>query len=102
MFEPRPHLGSILHPSPSLVPKLPGVRAPGSQHAQHYLLVRSCGVQCGCGPARRPAGSADRSGAESSKLEAQFRRALRGEFCCVLIDGEPGIGKTPRPGPGGP
>ena len=33
-------------------------------------------------------------GAESSELEAQFRRALRGEFCCVLIDGKPGVGKT--------
>ena len=33
-------------------------------------------------------------GIESSTLEAHFRRALHGEFCCVLIDGEPGVGKT--------
>jgi DNA-binding CsgD family transcriptional regulator len=33
-------------------------------------------------------------GAESSELEAQFRQALRGEFCGVLIDGESGVGKT--------
>ena len=33
-------------------------------------------------------------GAESSELDEQFRRSLRGEFRSVLIDGEPGVGKT--------
>ena len=33
-------------------------------------------------------------GAESSELDEQFRRSLRGEFRCVLVDGEPGVGKT--------
>ena len=32
--------------------------------------------------------------AESSELDEQFRRSLRGEFRSVLIDGEPGVGKT--------
>jgi DNA-binding NtrC family response regulator len=41
-----------------------------------------------------PGSSADWSGAESGALEAQFRQALRGEFCGVLIDGESGVGKT--------
>ena len=32
--------------------------------------------------------------AETSELDDQFRRSLRGEFRSVLIDGEPGVGKT--------
>ena len=32
--------------------------------------------------------------AETSELDEQFRRSLRGEFRCVLVDGEPGVGKT--------
>ena len=33
-------------------------------------------------------------GTESSDLDEQFRRSLRGEFRIVLMDGEPGVGKT--------
>ena len=32
--------------------------------------------------------------AENSELDEQFRKSLRGEFRCVLLDGEPGVGKT--------
>ena len=31
---------------------------------------------------------------ELSELEAEFHRAVRGEFCCLLIEGEAGIGKS--------
>ena len=76
-------------------PVAPGVVCTGTDAGTDFVLpvvLRRTGAAVG----RHGGWQAPLVGraAENSELDEQFRKSLRGEFRCVLVDGEPGVGKT--------